>query len=195
MIRLLALLIWLLPGIALAQGYPALFDVTGVASGDTLNIRAAPQASAEKIGEFGPNARDIEVIREEGGWGLVNSGERSGWASMRYLARQEGGDYALARHLICFGTEPFWSLDIVQGAMATLSSPDGAGASWNVGLVQGSANRTDRFAISGSGAQPLIAIVSAQSCNDGMSDREFGLAIDMMRGGDLYSGCCSLAAP
>ena len=36
--------------------------------------------------------------------------------------------------LTCYGTEPFWSLDIMQGAAATLSSPDGAGPNWHVGL-------------------------------------------------------------
>ena len=39
-----------------------MFDVTGVAANDVLNIRAAPDASAEIIGTLSPNARDIEVV-------------------------------------------------------------------------------------------------------------------------------------
>ncbi|MDQ2090371.1 SH3 domain-containing protein [Marimonas arenosa] len=191
--RTLALLLLLLPGLARAQEFPALFDVTGVASNDVLNVRAEPNASAEKIGALAFDATDVEVIRRAGGWGLVNSGERSGWVSMRFLAAQQGGDYALSRLLTCFGTEPFWNLEITQGDLARFSAPNQGVAHYTVGLLQRSVNRTDRFVLLGG---RLVAVISRTSCNDGMSDRNYGLAIDLLpdveTGAALYSGCCSL---
>ncbi|MEO1155590.1 MAG: SH3 domain-containing protein, partial [Pseudomonadota bacterium] len=47
-----------------AQGYPALFDVTGVASDDVLNIRSAPSATAEIIGTLAHNETGVEVVGE-----------------------------------------------------------------------------------------------------------------------------------
>ncbi|MEY8843180.1 peptide-binding protein, partial [Cribrihabitans sp. XS_ASV171] len=87
-----------------------------MASDDVLNIRAAPDAQADKIGEFAHDAQDVEVMsfNDDRSWGLVNTGERSGWTSMRFLSPQPAGDLPIARRLSCAGTEPFWSLDITQ---------------------------------------------------------------------------------
>lgn len=197
MIRVLILAILLLPGLARAQDmpehFPSLFDVAGVAADDVLNVRAEPAASAEKVGELAFDARHVEVIRLAGGWGLVNSGERSGWVSMRFLQPQEGGDYALSRFMTCFGTEPFWNLEITQGDMARFSAPGQGTAHYTVGLLQRSSNRTDRFVLLGG---RLVAIISRAACNDGMSDRDYGLTVDLLpdveQGLPLLSGCCSL---
>ncbi|WP_137700988.1 COG3650 family protein [Marimonas lutisalis] len=191
MIRTLFCLLFLLPVSALAQTYPALHDVTGVAANDVLNIRAEPSGSAGKIGALAHNATNVEVIRTSGSWGLVTAGERSGWVSMRYLARQPDGDYALTRTLACYGTEPFWNLSITQGTRATFTAMGGDPVQIPVGLLQRSANRTDRFVLRG-GA--MTAIIARAACSDGMSDREFGLTIDLLSDarGTLYSGCCSL---
>ncbi|MFD2813860.1 SH3 domain-containing protein [Paracoccus aerius] len=67
-----------LAGPALAtQEYilPTLFDVTGVASDDVLNIRAEPNAKAAIIGTLAPDAFRIEVVEERQGWARVNTGE------------------------------------------------------------------------------------------------------------------------
>lgn len=193
MIRLL-LILWLLPAAALAQSFPALHHVTGVASDDVLNIRAAPSAGAARIGAFEPGARDIEVIRTQGGWGLVNAGEGAGWVSMRFLRRQEAGDYALARRIACSGTEPFWSLAIDQGHSVRFSTMEGGAQSHPAGLLQRSANRSDRFALR---AGPLVAVIARGACSDGMSDRAYGLSVDLLTDGQapLRSGCCSLVTP
>jgi hypothetical protein len=76
---------------------PALFDVTGVASGDVLNLRAEPSAQATIIGSFPADATGIEVIATDssGRWGQVNAVERAGWASLAYLARQPGQGQAM----------------------------------------------------------------------------------------------------
>ena len=193
MIRALALLLLLTPAALPAQDLPALYDVTGVAVNDVLNIRAEPRADAARLGDLPPDAANVEVIQTADGWGLVNAGEGAGWVAMRFLAPQAGGDYALSRSLSCFGTEPFWSLDFTQGELARFSSPAWGISHYTVGLLQRSANRTDRYLLQGG---TLVAVIGRTACNDGMSDRRFGLSVDLLPDveGDagLYSGCCSL---
>lgn len=181
-----------------AQGdYPALYDVTGVTAGDVLNIRSGPSATAPVIGMFQPNETGIEVIATDpgGSWGQVNTGEMAGWTSLRYLNRQDGNpDYAFAQNLQCFGTEPFWSLDLMQGQGATLAFLGEPDQSLPAGLLNISENRRDRF-VTGLGAKALV-VVSRGACSDGMSDRQYGLSVDLVilePGIRLLSGCCSLS--
>jgi len=197
MTRLLVLLILLLPVPALAQErFPALYDVVGVATDDVLNVRAGPSASEPIIGTLAPDARNIEIVaRPDGNWGRVNTGERAGWASMRYLARQPGQGWGMIpAALACFGTEPFWSLDITAGNTGFFATPEVTTPLTVTDRVAGVA-RPDRFAIMAEGSEgDVTAIVSYEACNDGMSDRLYGMALDvLMEPGVLYSGCCSLA--
>ncbi len=50
MTRLIALALALWATVLPAQDLPALYSVTGVGDGDVLNIRAAPDAAAAKLG-------------------------------------------------------------------------------------------------------------------------------------------------
>lgn len=201
--RILAVvaLIGFAPAIARSSDLPALFDVTGVAADDVLNVRAAPEAGADKIGALSHDARDVEVIRAEDGWGQINLGEQAGWVSLRFLARQEGGDYALTREFSCFGTEPFWTLAVTQGVSARLSTPSGLPLDFSAGLLQSATGRTDRYFLQGvqPNAEPgFAAVVRRAACDDGMSDRAFGLDVDLLLdmpgGAVMLSGCCSLTA-
>lgn len=186
-----------------AQELPALFRVTGVAADDVLNVRAEPGAGAEKIGALAPGAAGIEVVElgPEGRWARVNVDERSGWVAMRYLAAEGGAAWTtMERPLRCFGTEPFWALDIGAGAAeARYSALDGSdralgpGEAWP-GPVFGAATVGLQFA-----GQSGFATIRAEACDDGMSDRAYGLSILLFlrdRGegaaGGL-SGCCTLA--
>lgn len=212
MIRALAA--WLLlatPVWATQDGWPALYDVAGVAADDVLNIRTAPGADAEIIGTLAPDATDIEVIRDNDGrgtWGLVNSGEGAGWVSLAYMARHPGqwdGQFPKVRQ--CFGTEPFWSMRFDE-PRATFTTPDREARD---GLVSGlfrAKGRRDRFAYDGSffpdsaGELDFLATLRTEACSDGMSDRAFGISVDLFLSGGsgpeqngLYSGCCSIAPP
>lgn len=193
MIRALAVVLFLLPAAALAQTFPALYDVTGVAADDVLNIRAAPDAATENLGELAPDAKAVEVIEAAGDWGQVNTGEASGWVAMRFLTPQTGGDYALSRSMTCLGTEPFWTLDVTQGELARFAAPNWGISHYTVGLLQRSANRTDRFVLRGGS---LVAVIARNACSDGMSERAYGLSVDLLpdaeSGSALFSGCCSL---
>lgn len=194
------LLLFALP--AGAQDLPALYAVEGVAANDVLNIRLEPEASAEKIGELAYDAAGVEIVRlsPDGDWGLVNTGEQSGWTSMRYLAAESDLPWhSMENALSCFGTEPFWNLTVPaedgplvmermgEGSMGfgrTVTSP-AFGTPPNIG-----------FALQGP-AREGFAVIGSAACNDGMSDRDFGLSFDMFLAGpngpESYRGCCSLA--
>ncbi len=127
MIRLVILLACLAgPAVATQDGWPALFDVSGVAADDTLNIRSEPGTGGVVIGTLEPDAEGIEVVRPNPRetWGLVNYGEATGWVSLSFLTRRPGqwlGHVPEVRS--CFGTEPFWSLSF-DGDAITWSTPD-----------------------------------------------------------------------
>ncbi len=180
--------------IATVDAWPALYDVSGVAADDTLNVREAPNANARIVSTLPPNDSDIEVIRlnDAGTWGLINTGEVGGWVSMRYMSRhpnQFAGEFPAITS--CHGTEPFWSLDL-EGEKLTFSSLDGTDRVEPYRRY-GSANRIDRFAIN---ARGVTGMILQQSCNDGMSDRMYGLSIELLAPlyGEtkLMSGCCTI---
>lgn len=206
----LALLVFL-PAAAIAQGtgFPALYDVTGVAADDVLNIRSAPGASSPVIGSFAPDEAGIEVTAQDetGRWGRVNTGETAGWASLRYLQRQEQGDWlALEEPLFCYGTEPFWSLNI---DIARARWSEAAGEELHFTILypapgRGHPGKSGFAAATLAGTempvQPIVGftgVLTAQSCSDGMSDAAYGISLDILMQRDgtaaLYSGCCSLA--
>lgn len=196
----LAVLFALLPALAQAQGsvdLPALYDVSGVAANDTLNVRAGPTVNAPVLDELGPDRIGVEVVafNEDRSWGQVNAGEMTGWVSMAYMTRQPGQNPVakLPVPLWCYGTEPFWSLEIGQNQV-TFTDPGMDGPS----LVQptdfeGSVPWSPRGAIA---AGDITGFVSREMCSDGMSDRQFGWRIDFLRSGNgghaLFSGCCTM---
>lgn len=184
-----------LPARATQDAWPALYDVAGVAADDVLNIRGAPSITAEIIGTLPPDRRRVEVIRpnDRESWGLVNVGERTGWVLLRYMARRpgqwQGAFPALAS---CFGTEPFWSLNI-DGMTATYSTP-GEALAGDVSARLASSARRDRHGLMARfGPRTMSAIVSSRACGDGMSDRAYGIAVDAILGDEVLSGCCSLS--
>lgn len=183
------------PALATQDGWPALHDVTGVAADDVLNIRARPDADAPIMGTLPPDGTGIEVIRADEAleWGLVNSREMTGWASLRYLARRPGQwDGAFPNVASCFGTEPFWTLRI-DGDALVWTTPEEEEA----GVVEarlGASARRDRHGLTGIvGDRALAGVIAGEACSDGMSDRAYGLGFDAIFGDEVLSGCCTLA--
>ncbi|PTX50537.1 putative membrane protein [Gemmobacter caeni] len=193
---------------ALAQDMPALFDVRDVAPDDVLNIRTLPEANAPQIGSLPHDARMVEVVAlaPGGTWGRVSLGEASGWVSMRYLAPVAGpGWQSLDRPMTCFGTEPFWSLVYDPArrnmALSQMGDQDGALGLW-IDWHLSSTSRAGQIGWQIEGpARKGFATLTAESCNDGMSDRDYGLSISLFVNPDqesgaepiALSGCCSLA--
>ncbi len=200
---LLILLICTMPALAQSEGeFPGLFRVTGVEADDTLNVRAAAGVAHQIIGTLAHDATDIEIVRpdEHGGWGLINLGERTGWVSLDFLERHEPGSpdgFPSIRQ--CFGTEPFWSLHLDSEGIAEFMEPDAESTIATVTWRVPSSSRPGHFALGLAGnTESSTALITRASCSDGMSDREYGLAVDLVRDMDdgevrLLSGCCSLA--
>ncbi len=182
-----------------AQPLPALYDVQGVAADDVLNIRAEPSARAAIIGRLAPDARGIEVVAHNvaGTWGQINTGERSGWVSLRYMALRgvHIDHYNLPVGLRCFGTEPFWSLENTDGAWS-YRTPEMTRDGLEIRVAQDTGIPEDlrrMVQFNGLGG-PATGFIYPAECNDGMSDRAYGLAIGVMMSpsAPLLSGCCSL---
>lgn len=183
-----------------ARLLPSLFDVTGVAANDTLNIRENPDAKAAVIGTLPPDARGVEVVAERGGWALVNTAERAGWVNARYLAPR--GDVwargALPATLSCGGTEPFWSLRQV-GARLVYETPESSRAMERRAVLQASGSGgLARSVVAGDAKGRLTMVIQPQQCSDGMSDRVYGLSAVLVFDGAsqpsrMLSGCCRIA--
>ncbi|UWQ18301.1 COG3650 family protein [Jannaschia sp. M317] len=197
---LTTILIWLAwPALATQDAWPALHDVTGVAGDDVLNIRATPDANAPIVGTLAPDARNVEVVRPNDPltWGVVNTAEGMGWVSLRFLQRQpaqyQGAFPILGR---CLGTEPFWTLALI-GDTATFSTPESEEQGTVLARL-GSLNRRDRHGLrlslndGSKGGEALDGVIRWEACSDFMSDREYGLSYDMIRGDAVLSGCCTL---
>lgn len=194
MIRLAALVLLLTGAPLWAEGYPARHAVTGVADDDVLNIRAAPEADAAIIGTLPPDATGVEVVAVEGDWAVVNTGEASGYAALRFLRREAGPEWtALETPLTCLGTEPFWSLRVDPGqGVATLASPDdpeGQEARITQAWPGLPWAPTAAFALAVG-----TVVLSPADCSDGMSERRYGIAADLFLTrptASRLSGCCT----
>ncbi len=183
------------PAHATQDGWPALFDVTGVASDDALNIRAEPNATSEIVGTLAHDAVGVEVIAPNGDetWGRVNARERSGWVALRFLARQPGHlDGLYPDFASCAGTEPFWSLARADGTLTLdVAFDDRPALAELIDWETGTLNHRGRFSFA---TPSMTGVIARASCNDGMTDREYGLEINLiLRGEEMHlQGCCSL---
>lgn len=173
---------------------PTLFDVTGVAADDVLNIRADPNATAPIIGTLAPDATRIEVVEERRNWARINTREGSGWVSARYLSYRVDvwDEGALPQGWQCFGTEPFWALTR-EGDSVVLGGPDMPNDMRKVQAVLSTGVFRDptRAVL----AEGMTLVSTPQLCSDGMSDRLFGLRAELVIHGDsprMLSGCCSI---
>lgn len=189
-----ALLVCLLcAGAAAADGFPALHDVVDVAANDALNVRAGPGTSNPIIAALPPDAKGIEVVTTRDGWGRVNIQDQSGWVSMRFLTLTDTPSVPR----ICFGTEPFWRLDI-GGVQSSFERLGDASQSFDTRTLTPSSSRPDQAGITLEGTGKLHGIYTARQCSDGMSDRLYGISIDLILSPDggirqVYSGCCSVS--
>lgn len=69
-----------------AAGFPALYDVTGVAGSDVLYVRQAPDAASPALGSLPAKGQDIEGvgISADGKWVQINLEEQSGWVQRAF---------------------------------------------------------------------------------------------------------------
>ncbi|MBO9465885.1 SH3 domain-containing protein [Tropicibacter sp. R15_0] len=202
MLRYLTLALCLAGPVA-AQDFPALYNIVGVASDDTLNVRAKPTSKSPVIAERAHDETYIEVLQLDpsGKWALVNNGEAGqGWLFARYLEAVPGGNFPDWPHMYCGGSESPWGIRFTQGGKSELRQnyePDGyplmAGA-----LRTGSEHLTDHgLRAKGDGIEVLIS-VRKEICHSTMIDAAYGLMSSVFVNGEdesFHQGCCRLMAP
>ncbi len=187
-----------LPAQATQDGWPALHDVVFVAADDVLNIRAEPNASSEIIGTLAHDAEEVEIIEanDDLTWGRVNTGEMSGWVSMSFMERRPGQwDGIYPEFRTCYGTEPFWDLSRDDGVLTLdVAFDDEEAISETIAFETGTLNHRGRYSFA---SDSMVGLISRAACNDGMSDRDFGLELNLVLPGSQMhlQGCCSLQPP
>lgn len=194
MIRLFGILLCMFTATSLAaQSLPSLYDVTGVASADMLNVREGPSADNDIIETLTHDRKDIEVLRVQNDWGLIGMGEYNGWVSMNFLAPVPITDGAARPPLTCVGTEPFWDLTI-DAYGANFATPETANRSMIV-ISENTGSNGLSMALFEDLSMTHMLVVKAGYCSDGMSDREFGMSAffytQSPRGDYAFQGCCT----
>ena len=95
--------------------------------------------------------------------------------------------------LICFGNEPFWSLDLTETGKARFSTPDSAPVEY-LGAWDTPAPSNDwvwRGRAAGPDGGELVASLQAGACSDGMSDTVHPYSVSVsLPGGRHHAGCC-----
>ncbi|BBU58954.1 hypothetical protein KU6B_52190 [Mameliella alba] len=185
-----------LAGAASAQDFPALYNVTGLDDGDVLNMRTRPTENGTVIGALDHDARLVEVIEEDDGWGRVNVEGLSGWVPLESMERLEGTELPAGYQFKCFGTEPFWSATVVQDDKLTFTRPDDDDKVFSASGLTTAASRDHPFALLGAKmGEHVTLVMTHEICTDGMSDYKFGYSGAVVIGGyetQVYTGCCSL---
>jgi uncharacterized membrane protein len=201
--RTVACLLWSCfePSLALAQVFPALYGVTGVASNDVLNIRNSADLGAEIIASLPPGAKAVEVLglSPDGKWALVNGPQVSGYVALRYLMASDW--LILDSPLSCRGIEPFWGLNIDPLAKTVqFSRPEGPNMLLSIQTIwPGSAINNVSALVASSVNTQATVVLSGAACSDGMSDTVCGISASLLmrdaKGENpvSYSGCCTIA--
>lgn len=180
---------------------PAVYAVTGVASNDTLNVRASPDAGSADIGDLYPGQLvEITALDQNNRWARIIWGEGNGWISTRFLvpASVVSDSFSgMPLAMNCSGTEPFWSADIMPSGNLAFSTMGGMSISEPIESTTRSAN-TGEYAYAFS-TSSFTVVLRREACSDGMSDRDYGWSLDMVDHRDgrlrLGSGCCAMTLP
>ena len=178
---------------------PAIFEVTGLTAGDHLNVRSGPSAKAKDIGDL-PAGTLVEVtqIDPNVGWAQIVYGEWTAWAYTRFLTAVDTPMLAgtdLPANMNCGGTEPFWDVRVSNGTQAEFGMMGGAKVTENISYAGKSSNHILKQSIQ---TNSWSAFLEKRQCSDGMSDRQMGIAIELLAKGDdagyrHLSGCCTVA--
>ena len=165
-------------------------NVSGVASNDTLALRAQPDAKSAKVGQLPPDATGVNVTAVDtkgADWVKVQKGNQSGWVNAKFLTYDTGTPVKMT----CGGTEPFWGMTVGYGfatfefdgkkTRMALDAPETPGARPNIWLlpVHG---KPGQFIL---GTKP-----DSEKCSDGMSDNVYPYTMLVRAGGFFMEGCC-----
>ena len=83
------MIILVLSVLGIHPAFAETYKVSGVASGDILNIRELPSSESKKIGSIPPSGKGIHKLGAcESGWCKIKYNGLTGWSSMKYLSRE-----------------------------------------------------------------------------------------------------------
>ena len=177
------------------------YRIVDIAVGDRLNVREQPGVEADVLGALVPGAKNLVVtgsVMEVAGaewWEIVfvEGYFSRGWVNGRFLAPMDEQKPESGYPLACGGTEPFWSLDLLEGE-ARFSTPEEKALALRAGPWMMAGGQTGRFAVEleRDGALGYAGIWRESTfCSDGMSDirHPFG-AILIRPDGEVLAGCC-----
>lgn len=173
------------------------YSIQGVAEDDTLNVRTQPDTSAAVIATLDPKHAAVlwtgmSSSSEKSSWWRIATPEFEGWVNARFLARA-AAIVPETPTLLCAGNEPFWALHVRPDGSAkceeSCAGPDGLRAA-----VDREAPGQWAIRVTNADATPfLAALVTQQTCSDGMSDFSYALSVRMQGPRDAaYAGCCRL---
>jgi uncharacterized membrane protein len=184
------------------------FSVVGVAEGDVLNMRSAPDASSALVGSIPPGTAHVTGVGtptqvEQTIWQRVRYRGTEGWVNTRFLksnagaptdpASVAGANTRLLEPLICFGNEPFWAVQFKADGSATCEAmcegPPGLRVV-NVSLAP-SGEPQGFDLLDAQGGLFLRAVMrKTGTCSDGMSDNVHPFVFTGTGKPGPLEGCC-----
>ncbi|MBE3638955.1 hypothetical protein [Mangrovicoccus algicola] len=165
-------------------------------------LRAAPDAAAPEAG-LAQAGKDLEILgfSEDGLWAEAGRGAGVAWLPAAGLTRlQPPADEGLPMR--CYGTEPFWGLNMPSAFFAEFERPEHPEAPLQItgsDAATGPGGHTRLWTFVGEELRGHLAVRN-EACSDGMSDRHFGLSAvlslaETAGAVHLRLGCCALSAP
>ncbi len=102
-----------------------------------------------------------------------------------------------AKSLNCGGTEPFWDAKInLENGLVKISDPSNAKGSTIKTKISPAAGTSVEYAFVAKGKYTSLAVVSNESCNDGMSDEKYSYSVIMTGySAEPLVGCCKATEP
>lgn len=184
---------------AAESNLPMTLSVSDVPDTDTLAIRSGPSADETRIGDIPANGHGI-VAGQPGdnmNWLHVTYGGRTGFVSTRFLSYGDGGNpYGLPVRLQCSGTEPFWTIQIGYRSAYLVFAGSQARTNFALGDPVTAMGQTNVHMLPGAGSDAeSFLLIEAETCSDGMSEKEYPYSLKARVDGGLLSGCCERTIP
>jgi len=182
-----------------APAQTVVYRAVNLGPADRLDVRATPNPNGAIVARLSPGVRHLDVIETRDGWGRILLRNAGGWVDLAHLAAEPrtpipGQSAPGGFH--CAGTEPFWGLEIGRDGTGHYNdlSTLGDERALTVTASQSASGREQPFVFRFDGEVGGTAIISRQSCSDGMSDRVYGWQayIEAMDadGWRFVEGCC-----
>lgn len=179
------------------------YQVTGVATGDTLSIREEPEegakpAASKAIGSIPANAKDVrgtgrsKMIGPQR-WSEVSFKETLGWVNAKFLKAADDPVDLKGETFHCAGTEPFWSVTL-SPTEGEYSDPESK-TMLTTERIQPSTARLFPllYRLKDPKGRPFTATVTHQNwCIDGMSEYEYAFEVLLSDEENFQQGCCVL---